>query len=585
MPLSSVRPNIQPVWFDDIQHSLAITPSEGKAIANFVAAVISLDSQTEAKLPTTLREDNLPRIVFLSVSDSHTPAQVALGAGIGVKIALEQAIANLQARLSTEYQPRWLKIDIVQDVVALERLNSVYPLRQERSLYGLAFEQQSGIAFLPEELLAYTLLNQEQRLQPKNITKYLNSRPLQAQEYQRLQNAQRLRIYRFRSTSLFTDGKEVVGMYRGHRLFSRIESEELLTAAVAGGQYLSRALSSEGKFVYNYRPKKDEVPDKYNILRHAGTIYAMLELYEVTRETELLQGAQRGINYLLPLIQPYPTALDNASCVVEKGYIKLGGNALAAIALAKYIELTNDQQYLPIILSLGRWIQTVQSKTGKFLVHKQSYPEGIVSEFVSDYYPGEAILAMMRIYTLDSKATWLDAAEAAAKYLIKVRDGNLRDSQLTQDHWLLYGLNELYRHRANPLYLNHALRLANSIIQSQNCRPQELDWQGSFSQPPRSTPTATRMEGLYAAYQLAKDFGHQEEAQAIFEAMQLGVAFQLQTQYRAESVMYLPNPQRALGGFHRSLTNFEIRIDYVQHNISSILGLFTELKFGISPNR
>ncbi len=38
--------------------------------------------------------------------------------------------------------------------------------------------------------------------------------------------------------------------------------------------------------------------------------------------------------------------------------------------------------------------------------------------------------------------------------------------------------------------------------------------------------------------------------------------------------MYLPHPQRVIGCFRRSLTNFEIRIDYVQHNISSILSLY-----------
>jgi hypothetical protein len=41
--------------------------------------------------------------------------------------------------------------------------------------------------------------------------------------------------------------------------------------------------------------------------------------------------------------------------------------------------------------------------------------------------------------------------------------------------------------------------------------------------------------------------------------------------------MYLPNPPRALGGFHTSLTDYEIRIDYVQHNISSLLGLYRAL--------
>lgn len=58
------------------------------------------------------------------------------------------------------------------------------------------------------------------------------------------------------------------------------------------------------------------------------------------------------------------------------------------------------------------------------------------------------------------------------------------------------------------------------------------------------------------------------------KACRIAVAFQLQSQFRAESAMYLPHPQRVIGGFRRSLTNFEIRIDYVQHNISSILSLY-----------
>ncbi len=38
------------------------------------------------------------------------------------------------------------------------------------------------------------------------------------------------------------------------------------------------------------------------------------------------------------------------------------------------------------------------------------------------------------------------------------------------------------------------------------------------------------------------------------------------------------DPERAAGAFCRSLTNYEIRIDYVQHNISSILALHNIMK-------
>ena len=118
------------------------------------------------------------------------------------------------------------------------------------------------------------------------------------------------------------------------------------------------------------------------------------------------------------------------------------------------------------------------------------------------------------------------------------------------------------------------MRIAKAIMQSQNRDPLYPDWFGSYYRPPRSTPTATRSEGLYAAYQLARDFGDPNEAEQILESLGHGIRFQLQTQFRPESVLYLKKPQRALGGFHNSLTNYEIRDDYVQHNLSSILGLY-----------
>jgi hypothetical protein len=145
---------------------------------------------------------------------------------------------------------------------------------------------------------------------------------------------------------------------------------------------------------------------------------------------------------------------------------------------------------------------------------------------------------------------------------------------MTHDHWLLYALNGLYRYRPDQLYMDHTLKITHSILQAQNFEPTQPDWKGSFYSPPRSTPTATRTEGLCSAYFLTQDFGDSKEAEPIIKAIRHAVAFQLQTQFMPESVMYLNLPQSALWGFHRSLTNYEIRIDYVQHNISSLLGYY-----------
>ncbi|MCZ6879035.1 MAG: hypothetical protein O7G29_12920 [Acidobacteria bacterium] len=344
----------------------------------------------------------------------------------------------------------------------------------------------------------------------------------------------------------------------------------MLSAAVRGGQYLTREVDPEGKFTYSYLPKTDEVPEDYNILRHAGTLYSMLELYDVTKDAVLLQAAQQALEYLSESALPCELDGQGQVCIVEDEEVKLGGNALAAVALAKYIEVSGDRSRLRDLIAWGQMIQALQYQNGSF-IRQFTYPEGENTGFVSEYYPGEALLALVRIYAQDPDQGWLDTAEKGAQYLINVRDAGLSVGEVTHDHWLLYALNELYRHRPDPLYLNHAMRIAQTIVLAQNRDPEFQDWLGSYYRPPRSTPTATRSEGLCATYQLARDFETSLSAPDILESMELGIAFQLQTQFRPESVLYVRDPQRSLGGFHYSLTNFRIRIDYVQHNISSLL--------------
>jgi hypothetical protein len=94
---------------------------------------------------------------------------------------------------------------------------------------------------------------------------------------------------------------------------------------------------------------------------------------------------------------------------------------------------------------------------------------------------------------------------------------------------------------------------------------------GSYYKPPRSTPAATRAEGMLAAYRMVKDFGHPEDAQTILEAVDKMIAFQLQMQFRPETSMFIDNPEFAMGGFRADLTNYEIRNDYVQHNMASLI--------------
>ena len=337
-------------------------------------------------------------------------------------------------------------------------------------------------------------------------------------------------------------------LYRGHRSFPDPSADDAVAAATLAGRYLTRAAGPRGRFVYIYRPRTDDAPRGYNILRHAGTIMAMIELHRASRDPDLLAAAERAIGYLLRAIRPCPTSPD-AAWVVESGVVKLGGNALAILALTEHARATGKRTHLPIMRKLARWIVSVQQPDGRFAVHKVFVSSGRRAAFRSVYYPGEAILALLRLHRIDPNKTWVDAAERNARYLITVRDKKLEDLELPPDHWLLYGLNELYRLRKKPLYLDHARRIALAICRKQIRTHKQRDLIGGYLPfPPRATPAATRTEGLGAAWMLLHEFGNPDDAATVKQALRLGIRFLLQIQFHKESAANMPNPAAASAG-------------------------------------
>jgi hypothetical protein len=569
-PAESTRPprEQKKYWFEELSEPLPALLSSSKFDLNGVLAMMQIGPTSLP--PMELASDQSPRIAFLSASDGRTTARVVAGSGLGVLAAVQDA----RARATPVPKARWFKLDLVAGVTPLDAVSLARPIRLEAGLQGLALQRESGVALLPEELLAQDLIDGSQRLRSDKIAAYLQKRPRAGAV--NLKPGAEQKIYLFSTQSFFVDATtwQVLRLYRGHPLYQELSRRQLLEAARLGGSYLVAALDSSGRFHYQYRADTGVVLDKYNILRHAGTIYALLELYEVTRQPELLKAAERAIGYLLRQVQPMTLGGRQVSCVVEKGYAKLGGNALAVVALAKHAALSGSQAHLETIRSLTEWILANQQADGRFAGHKQAYPSGRDTGFVSGYYPGEALLALLRADAVAPHQPWVDAAARGALWLIQQRDGQLSDAQLSHDHWLLYALNELYRLRPDEIFLRHAMRLANVIQASQLREAPFSDWIGGYYTPPRTAPTATRSEALAAAYSLARDFQQQDGLQPILEALRLGNQFQLRTQLVAPTVMHLPDPARALGGFRDSLTDFDVRIDYVQHNLSSLLALY-----------
>jgi hypothetical protein len=339
---------------------------------------------------------------------------------------------------------------------------------------------------------------------------------------------------------------------------------------LAKNHYFKKTMNKKGQFIYEYTPFQNKKSPRYNMLRHAGTVYAMLEVFELTKDSGMLTCARQGLKYLTGRIEPVQINGKECSALVHNDSIKLGGNGLSIIALAKFCEVTRTQAYVPLMQELAKWIVHQQRDDGWFPVHKMIKSTMQATDFVSGYYPGEAILALVRLYRIDKEDKWLSAAQKAADYIIHVRDRN----KIIHDHWFMYALNDLYRCCPKRDYIVHSLKMAKEICSAQiRNHPDRAGWNGGYqvgAPPPRSTPAACRSEGLSATYNLVRDYGDESDKQAlapIKQAIQSGIDFQLQMQVKGD----IKISKKWLGGFMESPVNGTIRIDYTQHNISSII--------------
>ena len=158
-------------------------------------------------------------------------------------------------------------------------------------------------------------------------------------------------------------------LYRGNPESPEVAPAALLEAARSGGDYLLRHHHPEGFFNYSYETKRDLYNDDYNLLRHAGTCYALAELYLATGDRRYLDAARLGLGTLLAKARPPKTEHRDAAfeAIVSPGEeAKLGGAALAVLALMRYQEASGDDSWLGRARKLALFLAFQQEPSGHF---------------------------------------------------------------------------------------------------------------------------------------------------------------------------------------------------------------------------
>jgi hypothetical protein len=379
---------------------------------------------------------------------------------------------------------------------------------------------------------------------------------------------------------------------------SSIDSRDISAAIDSAADYLAGVTQSNGRFIYRTYLNSPRIDSQsYNLLRHAGTIYAMSAAQERSPSSKLGEAISRATRFLIEQIQPIqdapsPSAVWSQPQTTNETRVptaKLGGTGLGVLALTRVERLFPGTVSPDTFSRLGEFLIFMQRDDGSFHTKYTPWTGGYDDTLDSLFYPGEAILGLLAIYSRDPNERWFRTAERGLLYLATTRAGNPNPPA---DHWALIATGE-YLNSASAIsrenrqvVTRHAIAICESILREQIVSDADPMVVGAFTRDGRTTPTATRLEGLLAALEFLVETENADLTARMRRGIDAGIKFLLAS--RVVSGDRLGGIPRAIGRLtnirteqeiHANRRAGEIRIDYVQHALSAFIAYETLMRY------
>lgn len=372
---------------------------------------------------------------------------------------------------------------------------------------------------------------------------------------------------------------------------AQINPQALIDSINDAADYLVRNCDANGRFNYLVNPGSNaDSSEKYNVLRHAGTIYALAMYQDVFPHPEVARTIRQSAKYLHDnAIRPVE-GQDDMSAVWSDPEItgknapiaaKLGGAGLALLALVSADDVLPGLLDLNLAREIGNFIIFMQKSDGRFYSKYFQQTKCRDDAWTSLYYPGEAALGLLMLYRKDPHDKWLQAAHDAIVGMAELRR---LINRYDPDHWALLATAELlpyYDKIKKPvpreLLIQHAVRICELMLANPPDYPAGSPEFGSFMEDGATCPTAIRLEGLISALSFLPE-GNAELREAIAVRVSHGVQFMMNSQVKSGvNRGGIPRASRVLPEGHPQYSEkfnaraAEIRIDYVQHALSGFI--------------
>lgn len=540
--------------------------------------VTALQEHVRTKM-RPLEEPHPTYVLFFSVSDGRQRAKVETFTASDFETAWDRGLQWSQAVGGTSRAPlKWLRVDWPLQVEATTWQALEGLLEKTKRNYfrlGLALDAGFERALLEQELNANAIFYGGNKIDNAvlnlgNFAKYMKTRFPNRPEAEFQSHDP---VHLFSGEGAILDHGVVHQLYptgrdAGRRVVPTLTPGVILPMIEDGARFLAGQIAWEGRFVYGFHPCFDRTIDAYNTLRHASSTYAMIEASELFDDLHLRLSITRAIRCMvndLIVEAILPDGTRAAFLTEANGDIKLGGNAVAILALAKHATTFDTDEYHSLMEKLALGIGFMQDPaTGRFR-HVIGYP-GLQTRhgFRTIYYEGEASFALMRLYDLTGDARWLSMVEKAFHYFIA--DGYHRH----HDHWLAYSVNELTRHRPREEYFRFAIDNVRNHLAFVETRVTTFPTLLELMMATRQT---LRRLDKHPSLRHLKD---ELDLDHFDRALEARANHLLNGHFWPEYAMFMGAPDKIVGSFFIRHQAFRVRIDDVEHYLSGLVAFYLD---------
>ncbi|MCM2325558.1 MAG: hypothetical protein NDI94_03785 [Candidatus Woesearchaeota archaeon] len=325
-------------------------------------------------------------------------------------------------------------------------------------------------------------------------------------------------------------------------IMSKASQDKYGNAIRLGGEWFL-ANQDEQFLHYIYDTKTKGHPASTHPLREMGALYAINDLYGYTKDQRYLNLSYKGYAYF----SQYFTKSENYLLVnITPDATKLGYNAFMILNIIP-INIKDKENELDY---LAEGILSMQKDSGEyrtfFFIERET---GV------DYYPGQSILALMRLYSYDKQEKYIESVKKSLGYY-PLRWN--QDPSFTFVPWYTKGYYEYYQ-QTNDDFVREFIFEMNDFLVS------GFSADGTCNGPivNRDISIAAYAESVVKAYKLAKfnNDTYRQECYSRFINNAADIVVDIQIQNTTDVL--------ELGGFPNSLG--EIRVDNNQHAVMMLI--------------